>query len=118
MAIPEYITHLKKMKGDERSGDNEDNPSSNGLREELTSVRTERDGFLDVIDALTSGNPAITLAARGTLGSLPLHIVRYLELMPWEKNAQDYASAFDEVSCFNFLLFSTSFVSWRSSTYP
>ena len=120
-AIPQYIASLKKIKEGGGHVDDEiigEMASSNGLRGELISVRTERDGFLDIIDVLTSGNPAIAMAAKGTKGSLPLHIVRFLELMPWEKNAQDFACAYDEVSRFDSLLPQLPFVNWYSQPTP
>lgn len=64
---------------------------------EIIKISTERDGYLNLIDALTSDTDAVTLAAKNTKGTLPLHIVRFLEIMPEDDRAQDYISMHEEV---------------------
>ncbi len=60
---------------------------------EIRKLSTERDGYLNLVDALTSDSEAITLASRKAEGTLPLHIVRLLEIMPWDDRSQDYISS-------------------------
>ena len=57
----------------------------------------ERDEYLSLLDSLTSNNDAITIAAENPTKTLPLHQVRFLEIMPWDDHAQDYISAMEEV---------------------
>lgn len=52
---------------------------------------------MDLVGALTTGVDAITLAANNAEGTLPLHIVRFLEVMPWDDRVQDYISVEEEV---------------------
>lgn len=64
---------------------------------EIKKIKIERDGYLDLVGALTTGVDAITLAANNAEGTLPLHIVRFLEIMPWDDRVQDYISVEEEV---------------------
>ena len=64
----------------------------------LKQLVTERDGYLTLINALTSDNDAVKLSAKKSASSLPLHIVRFLEIMPWDDRAQDYISEWEVVT--------------------
>jgi hypothetical protein len=68
-------------------------------RQEWIALQTERDGYKELLNALTADNDAITTAARApsTKTSLPLHIVRLLEIMPWHAQALEHASANEEI---------------------
>lgn len=48
-------------------------------------LKTERDGYLEVIDALTRDRPAFSSHQR-----LPLHVVRLLEIIPWDPRARPH----------------------------
>ena len=67
----------------------------------LRKLTTERDGYLTLIDALTisssTGTDAISLSSKRAPGTLPLHIVRFLEVMPWDERCQDYISTLESV---------------------
>ena len=60
-------------------------------------LETERDGFRELIDALTADNDAIATALRSPEDTLPLHIVRLLEIIPWDTRTKQYAKATEEV---------------------
>lgn len=66
-------------------------------------VKTERDGYKEILDALTQDRPAFSTGSSSNGGSnnkqkenphqqqsLPIHIVRLLEVMPWDSRAQQY----------------------------
>ena len=74
-----------------------DGTKTRGSQFLIKQLSTERDGYLDLINALTSDNVAVTLSSQNSPGVLPLHIVRFLEIMPWDDRAQDYLSAEEEV---------------------
>jgi len=59
---------------------------------------TERDEYLALLDSLTSDNDAIVLASENLGFSLPLHQVRFLEIMPWDDRAQDFISVTEEIT--------------------
>jgi len=66
---------------------------------EIKSLKAERDGLEDVINALTSDNKAIALAkASNTKNTLSVEATRILEIMPWDKRAEELASVEEEVS--------------------
>jgi hypothetical protein len=67
-------------------------------RRNVVSLQTERDGYKELIDALTSENKAISAArSSGPQITLPIHVVRLLELMPWDTRAHHHATATEEV---------------------
>ena len=75
---------------------------------EIKSLQTERDGLTDLIHALTSNNDAIAHAKMNSENStiepqhleraLPLHAIQLLEIMPWDKHAEEFISVAEEVS--------------------
>lgn len=83
------------------------------VRQEILTLQAEKNGLVQLIDALTSDNDAVVLAqtAEQTPSSysssssstimppatLPLHVVRLLEIMPWDTRAQRHATAVEEV---------------------
>lgn len=78
-----------------------------------TALQQELEGYRQIIDAMTQEKPAIAaalkagsekrLAIRTGLPvplqnpTLPLHVIRLLEVMPWENKAQEHAFAEDEL---------------------
>lgn len=83
----------------------------------FVSMETEVKGYQQIVDALTLGKPAIAAAAaaeranesrgkgvvhRSTQAehhrkTLPLHVVRLLEVLPWDPRAQQYIFAVEEI---------------------
>lgn len=63
----------------------------------MVSLQTERDGYRELIDALTAENKAIAAARTASRTTLPLHVVRLLEIMPWDMRANNHATATEEV---------------------
>lgn len=75
---------------------------------DYTMVKTERDGYKEILDALTQDRPAFSTASSSNsnssrkhkkkgsdkksqqIQSLPIHIIRLLEVMPWDSRAQQY----------------------------
>jgi hypothetical protein len=62
------------------------------------SMRSERDGFKELIDALTADNDAVIVAVNQPKTTLPLHLVRMLEILPYDPRSQKSALAEEEVS--------------------
>lgn len=70
-------------------------------RRHALSLQAERDGYKELIEALTAESRAISVA-RTRIASqktaLPLHIVRLLEIMPWDTRAHQHTTVTEEVS--------------------
>jgi hypothetical protein len=91
-------------------------------RKHFMALQTELKGYRDLIDAMTKERPAIAAAVQVntrqkmmmipknssstaiptktppmTTSSLPLHVIRLLEIMPWDPRAKQYAFAKEEV---------------------
>jgi hypothetical protein len=71
--------------------------SSKTSMREYAIVKSERDGFKEILDALTQERPAFSASSSSSQQkhanqpkSLPVHIVRLLEVMPWDSRAQQY----------------------------
>ncbi len=66
-------------------------------------VKAERDGYKELLDALTQDRPAFSTSSmsrtqnRARPQSLPIHIVRLLEVMPWDSRAQQYTFGQEQV---------------------
>jgi hypothetical protein len=52
---------------------------------DYSSLKVERDGYLEVLDALTQDRPAFSKNQ-----TLPLHVVRLLEIIPWDPRARQH----------------------------
>lgn len=52
---------------------------------EFLTLQAERDSYLEILDALTKDRPAFSPTQR-----LPLHVVRLLEVMPWDPRARQH----------------------------
>jgi hypothetical protein len=73
------------------------------------AMETQVQGYQQLVDALTLGKPAIAAAATAEAvrkpksgampqrKTLPLHVVRLLEVLPWDPKAQQYIFAVEEV---------------------
>jgi hypothetical protein len=68
-------------------------------KRELIATETERDGFKQLIDALTADNDAVSVAMQSRERTLSLHVVRMLEIMPYDPRAVQSAKAEEEVGC-------------------
>lgn len=66
-------------------------------KRELIAMQTERDGYKDLVDVLTADNDAISASISSRNRTLPLHIVRMLELMPYDPRAVQACKANEEV---------------------
>ena len=64
----------------------------------VKKLTTERDAYLSLLDSVTSDNDAIVLASKNPGFTLPLHQVRFLEIMPWDDRAQDFISITEEIT--------------------
>jgi hypothetical protein len=65
---------------------------------EFIAMQTERDGFKELVEALTADNDAVTVAMKSRETTLPLHVIRMLEIMPYDTRAVQSARAEEEVS--------------------
>ncbi|CAB9519682.1 expressed unknown protein [Seminavis robusta] len=83
-------------------------------RKHYMALQTELKGYRDLIDAMTKERPAIAAALQASTRqrffpsrvelhsvkpspSLPLHVVRLMEIMPWDPRAEEYAFAKEEL---------------------
>mmetsp|Transcript_21784 Transcript_21784/g.24323 ORF Transcript_21784/g.24323 Transcript_21784/m.24323 type:complete len:465 (-) Transcript_21784:374-1768(-) len=63
---------------------------------DYTLVKTERDGYKEILDAITQDRPAFSTGSSTSSNQqnqnshLPIHIVRLLEVMPWDSRSQQY----------------------------
>jgi hypothetical protein len=64
---------------------------------EYIAMQTERDGFKEMVEALTEDNDAVTVAMESRENTLPLHVIRMLEIMPYDPRAVQSAKAEEEV---------------------
>ncbi|KAI2488927.1 hypothetical protein MHU86_25981 [Fragilaria crotonensis] len=64
---------------------------------EYVAMQTERDGFKELVEALTEDNDAVTVAMESRENTLPLHVIRMLEIMPYDPRAVQSAKAEEEV---------------------
>lgn len=78
--------------------------SSKTSTKEYTHVKAERDGYKEILDALTQDRPAFSTSSYSRQENhahqpqiLPIHIVRLLEVMPWDSRAQQYAFGQEQV---------------------
>jgi hypothetical protein len=104
----------KKERKSKESGagasDNKSTPSSH----DYLAMQTQVEGYQQLVDELTKGKPAIAAAAKNektdSLGrnsssrnndakkqTLPLHVVRLLEVIPWDPRAREHIFGIEEV---------------------
>lgn len=68
-------------------------------RHAMVAMKTQVEGFRQLVDTLTAGKPAIALASeqKARQKTLPLHVVRLLEVLPWDPRAQEHIFGQEEV---------------------
>ena len=86
-------------------------------RKHFIALQTELQGYRKLVEAMTAERPAIAAAVQNSLRqkilqkqhehakvvplpaspSLPLHVIRLLEIMPWDPRANEYAFATEEM---------------------
>ena len=59
---------------------------------EYLALKAERDGYLELVEALTQGRPAFSKQQ-----TLPLHVVRLLEVVPWDPRARQHLFGEEEL---------------------
>jgi hypothetical protein len=89
----------------------------------FVAMETAVQGYQQLVDALTLGKPAIAAAAAQESASpkdkrrhqptLPLHVVRLLEVMPWDPRAQEHI--FGEEVVFEWQIFDTHENKWHNN---
>jgi hypothetical protein len=109
--VLEEELHSERRKNNKNSSSN--NKSS--IRD-YTRLQAERDGYKQIVEALTQDRPAFSTAMAqddisssknkhskknngnsNTRRQLPIHIVRLLEVMPWDPRAQSYVFGHEQV---------------------
>eukprot|EP00536_Pseudo-nitzschia_multiseries_P016127 jgi/Psemu1/44934/gm1.44934_g len=92
--VLEQEIHFHRKKNNSKS-------SKTSLRD-YTLVKTERDAYKEILDAITQDRPAFSTGSSSATQSqsqsqsqpqtpsLPIHIVRLLEVMPWDVRVQEY----------------------------
>ncbi|KAL3893798.1 MAG: hypothetical protein SGARI_007943, partial [Bacillariaceae sp.] len=63
---------------------------------DYTMIVTERDGYKEILDAITADRAALH-AKNDEASYLPVHIVRLLEVMPWDPRVQQYVFGTEQV---------------------
>jgi hypothetical protein len=97
--------------------------------QQYTALQHELEGYRQIINAMTQEKPAIAAAIQANdarrsavqLGrpmplqnpTLPLHVIRLLEIMPWEPKAQEYAFGTEEI--FEWQVYNVKQQKWCSS---
>lgn len=88
-----------------------DSNTRNASRKEMVAKEVEVEGYKQIVNALTSGKPAIAAAEKNQNSkSLPVHVVRLLEVLPWHPSAKEHISV--EESVFEWNVFSNG--AWQS----
>lgn len=64
-------------------------------KKDWIALQTERDGLVELLDAILDEKPAFHAAGKSS--SLPLHAVRLLEIMPWDLRARQHAIGTEEL---------------------
>ena len=94
----------------------ESKSQSNNSRKEFVALQAKVDGYRQLVDALTMGRPAMVAAttamAQHQPNALPLHIMRFLELMPWHPQALRAAVVMEEI--YEWQVYHPTKKSWRS----
>ena len=100
--ILEQEVHIQKKKNSK---------TSKATVRDYAVVKAERDGYKEILDALTQERPAFSTSSvknqqtnANQPPSLPVHIVRLLEVMPWDARAQQYT--FGEEQVFEWQIYS------------
>lgn len=91
-------------------------------RTTFLSMEAQVRGYKQVVDAITEGNPAIAAASKATYqtshrgnGSktLPVNVVRLLEVMPWDTRSQEHVFGHEEI--FEWQFFDARENRWQSN---
>lgn len=80
---------------------------------DFIAMKAERDGFREIVDALTENNKAISAAMKKNEKkekAIPAHVVRMLEVMPHDPRAIQCAITKEEVIIVYFVLNSSTLV--------
>ena len=108
----------------------EDSLGATTSSKQYTTLQQELEGYRQLVDAMTQEKPAIAAAIQATEArrsavqsgrpmplqspTLPLHVIRLLEIMPWEPKAQEYAFATEEI--YEWQVYSVKQQKWCSSS--
>ncbi len=76
--MKQELQTLRRKKGNKKTGKTASNRS-------MIAIQAERDGYLEIIEALTQDRPAFS-----TEQKLPIHVVRLLEVIPWDPRARHH----------------------------
>jgi len=63
--------------------------------QEFEAMQAERDGYQQLVEALTADNRAISAAIESS--TIPTHLIRMLEVIPWDEKLQKHALVEEEV---------------------
>jgi len=71
------------------------------MKHDITTLRTEKQGHLDLINALTPNNDALKKSCTDNSNTgtctLPLQITQLLEIMPYDDRVMQHITSYDEV---------------------
>jgi hypothetical protein len=59
----------------------------------IRALHYEMEGYKDIVNALTASNPAVSKAS--THCTIPIHVIRLLEIMPWDERAREFIIQMD-----------------------
>ena len=107
---------LKNNKHRRKSGSHDDTNNGSSARKDVIALQAEVQGYRQLVDVMTLGRPAMVAAttaiAEREPNSLPPHIIRFLELMPWHPEARR-AAVVTEV-LYEWQVYHAATKSWRS----
>lgn len=102
-----------RRRSSKSSGPKEDSSLAAIPPKHYTALQQELEGYRQIVDAMTQEKPAIAAALKADSEkrsavrtgrpvphqnpTLPLHVIRLFEVMPWEPKAQEYAFAEEEI---------------------
>ena len=123
--VLEEELHSERRRNDATNLESQKSKNKNGSKSppsarDIARVEAERDGYKQIVEALTNDRPAFSASMKyhddtmnghkGNDGSsrirqrqqneiqqLPIHIVRLLEVMPWDARAQSYVYGHEQV---------------------
>lgn len=94
----ELESEVRKLSKQLSSHEAKDGEGRAVTRQAVVAMEAQVRGYQQLVDALTAGKPAIDAAAaaesstssRERIKTLPLHVVRLLEIMPWDPRANEH----------------------------
>jgi hypothetical protein len=113
--LDDQVQAFRRLQREEQQQQKGAKSPSSGLllptRQDYAALDAERRGYLELLEALTNNQPSFRTAAEAELlasssssstttslrKTLPLHVVRLLEIMPWDEQTQPHLFGQEQV---------------------